>query len=126
MTARPSFLFIVTDQHRADWLGCMGHPVLKTPNIDALARTGKMFTDFHLASPVCMPNRGVLMTGGHRLKCYRSEARGELYDLREDLDECRNPWNDAAHSVTKADLSAALTDGLANQVDASPLSQRLA
>lgn len=73
---RPSFLFIVADQHRADWLGCTGHPVLKTPNIDALAHTGT--------------------------------------------------WNDAAHSVTKADLSAALIDELANQVDASPLSQRLA
>lgn len=63
MTAQPNFLFFITDQHRADWLGCMGHPVVKTPNIDAIAEIGTKFTDFHVASPVCMPNRGALMTG---------------------------------------------------------------
>ncbi len=60
---RPNILLIITDQHRADWLGCMGHPVLKTPNIDALANTGVVFDDFHVAAPVCMPNRASLMTG---------------------------------------------------------------
>lgn len=37
MTDRPNFPFFITDQQRADWLGCYGHPVLKTPNIDAIA-----------------------------------------------------------------------------------------
>lgn len=60
---RPNFLYIMTDQHRADWLGCYGHPVVKTPNIDALAAKGARFADFHVASPVCMPNRGAFMTG---------------------------------------------------------------
>ena len=63
MTDRPNFLYIITDQHRADWLGCAGHPVVKTPNIDALAARSTRFTDFHTASPVCMPNRASLMTG---------------------------------------------------------------
>ncbi|PWE30394.1 sulfatase [Pararhodobacter marinus] len=60
---RPNFLYIMTDQHRADWLGCAGHPVVKTPNIDALAARGTRFSDFHVASPVCMPNRASFMTG---------------------------------------------------------------
>ena len=63
MTKKPNFLFIITDQHRADWLGCAGHPVVKTPNIDAIAAQGTRFTDFHVALPVCMPNRASLMTG---------------------------------------------------------------
>ncbi|MEM8825103.1 MAG: sulfatase-like hydrolase/transferase [Pseudomonadota bacterium] len=63
MTDKPNFLFFITDQHRADWLGCAGHPVLRTPNIDAIAREGTMFSKFHVASPVCMPNRASLMTG---------------------------------------------------------------
>lgn len=63
MTNKPNFLFFITDQHRADWLGCMGHPVLKTPHIDALAAQGSMFHNFHVAAPVCMPNRASLMTG---------------------------------------------------------------
>ena len=37
MSKRPNFLFFMTDQHRADWLGCAGHPVLKTPHIDSIA-----------------------------------------------------------------------------------------
>lgn len=63
MTARPSFLVIMTDQHRADWLGCAGHPVVRTPAIDALAARGTRFSRYHVASPVCMPNRASFMTG---------------------------------------------------------------
>ena len=63
MTKAPNFLFFITDQHRADWLGCSGHPVVKTPNIDAIAADGTLFEDFHVALPVCMPNRASLMTG---------------------------------------------------------------
>ena len=37
---QPNFLFIITDQHRADYLGCYGHPIVKTPNIDAIAARG--------------------------------------------------------------------------------------
>ncbi|WP_390913443.1 sulfatase-like hydrolase/transferase [Pseudosulfitobacter sp. SM2401] len=63
MSKRPNFLFLITDQQRADWLGCYGHPVLKTPNIDAIAAKGTRFDNFHVASPVCMPNRASLLTG---------------------------------------------------------------
>ncbi|MEM9578997.1 MAG: sulfatase-like hydrolase/transferase [Pseudomonadota bacterium] len=63
MSKRPNFILFITDQHRGDWLGCAGHPVVKTPNIDALAGKGTRFTDFHVATPVCMPNRASLLTG---------------------------------------------------------------
>ena len=63
MTKQPNFLFLITDQQRADWLGCYGHPVLKTPNIDALAAQGTRMENFYVASPVCMPNRASLLTG---------------------------------------------------------------
>ncbi len=59
---RPSFVVYVTDQHRADFMSCAGHPVLQTPNIDALAARGLLFKRFYVASPVCMPNRASLMT----------------------------------------------------------------
>ncbi len=60
---RPNFLFFMTDQHRADWLGCYGHPVVKTPSIDSIAASGTRFDSFYVASPVCMPNRASFMTG---------------------------------------------------------------
>jgi len=63
MKKQPNFLYIMTDQHRADWLGCYGHPVVRTPNIDAIASTGTRFEQFFVASPVCMPNRASFMTG---------------------------------------------------------------
>ncbi|NRB02174.1 MAG: sulfatase-like hydrolase/transferase [Rhodobacteraceae bacterium] len=63
MAKQPNFLFFITDQHRADWLGCYGHPVVKTPNIDAIAKRGTRFDRFMTASPVCMPNRASLLTG---------------------------------------------------------------
>ena len=60
---RPNFIVIITDQQRADYLGCFGHPFLKTPAIDGLAREGTRFTRFYVSSPVCMPNRATFMTG---------------------------------------------------------------
>lgn len=63
MTKRPNFLFIMTDQHRADHLGCYGNPIVKTPAIDAIANKGVRFDRFHVANPICMPNRASIMTG---------------------------------------------------------------
>jgi len=63
MTDHPNFLFIITDQQRADYLGCTGHPVLRTPHIDSIAARGRRFDRFYVANPVCMPNRATLVTG---------------------------------------------------------------
>jgi arylsulfatase A-like enzyme len=63
MSKRPNFILFITDQQRADFLGCYGHPVLRTPNIDSIAARGTAFDRFYVASPVCMPNRASLMTG---------------------------------------------------------------
>jgi arylsulfatase A-like enzyme len=60
---RPNFLFIITDQHRADHLGCCGNPIVQTPNIDSLAASGARFERFYTATPICMPNRATFMTG---------------------------------------------------------------
>ena len=63
MSKRPNFLFIITDQHRADHLGCYGNSVVKTPNIDSLANKGTRWGSFYVANPICMPNRASIMTG---------------------------------------------------------------
>lgn len=61
--ARPNFLLIMTDQQRADHLGCYGNRIVATPHIDGLARRGAAFDRFTVACPICMPNRATLMTG---------------------------------------------------------------
>lgn len=63
MTKRPNFLFIVTDQHRADHLGCYGNAIVKTPHIDGMADRGQRWEKFYVANPICMPNRASIMTG---------------------------------------------------------------
>lgn len=61
--SRPNFLVIMTDQQRADHLGCYGNDIVRTPNIDALAARGTRFERFYVANPICQPNRATLATG---------------------------------------------------------------
>ena len=63
MSTQPHLLFIFTDQQRADCLGCAGHPLLKTPNMDRLAREGIRFTHCCTSSPLCVPARISITTG---------------------------------------------------------------
>src|SRR6187455_1526403 len=60
---RPNVLFIAIDDQN-DWIGCLGgHPQVKTPNIDALAKRGTLFTNAHCQAPLCNPSRTSVMTG---------------------------------------------------------------
>ena len=59
----PNILFIVADQLAAHFLPAYGHPVVKTPNLDELARGGAVFENFYTPSPLCAPARASLMSG---------------------------------------------------------------
>lgn len=67
-----NILYLNPDQMRADFLGCYGHPVSQTPNIDRLAAEGTRFAQCHAQHTVCTPSRCSFMTGwyphvrGHR------------------------------------------------------------
>ena len=65
-------IFFITDQQRADHLGCAGNPIVQTPNIDKLASEGVLFTNGYVANPTCMPNRSSIMTGQYPNTCVRS------------------------------------------------------
>lgn len=60
---RPNILFILSDQHRADYLGTVGHAFLQTPHLDALARESVLFARAYCGNPLCVPSRMALMTG---------------------------------------------------------------
>jgi len=60
---RPNFVFVFADDWGWGDLGCYGHPVIRTPNLDRLARAGTAFTQFYVASGVCSPSRTAIMTG---------------------------------------------------------------
>jgi len=63
MNSQPSFLVFCVDQMQSYCLGCNGHPVVKTPNIDALAARGVNFLRGYCNNPVCMPSRASMITG---------------------------------------------------------------
>jgi arylsulfatase A-like enzyme len=60
---RPNILCFVTDQQRADHLGCYGNTTVQTPNIDRIAAEGVTFNHAYVSNPLCMPNRASLFTG---------------------------------------------------------------
>lgn len=63
MPERRNVLFILADQLQAFSLGCMGHPHIHSPNLDALAAGGTLFRHAYSEFPVCTQYRGALMTG---------------------------------------------------------------
>ncbi len=60
---RPNVLFVTTDQQRYDTLGVTGNSRVRTPNLDALAARGTLFTRGCIQGTVCIPSRASLMTG---------------------------------------------------------------
>jgi len=60
--SRPNVLFLICDDLNCD-LGCYGHPLVKSPNIDRLARRGVRFANTYCQYPLCGPSRASFMTG---------------------------------------------------------------
>ena len=62
-TKKPNIVLIISDQFRADNLGCMGmNPMNLTPNLDAMARRGTLFRSACVNQPVCAPARATMFT----------------------------------------------------------------
>lgn len=60
---KPNLLFIMTDQQRADAIGIAGNGIIKTPNLDRLAKQGAYFRNTYTQCAVCAPARATLLTG---------------------------------------------------------------
>ena len=71
---KPNVVFLLADDMGWGDLGCYGHPVIKSPNLDQLAAEGTLLTDCYSASPNCSPARTAILTG-------RSPYRVGMYDF---------------------------------------------
>ncbi len=60
---RPNIIFLLTDDQRDNTFSAMGHPWVKTPNLDQLMKGGVRFSNTYIATPVCAPSRISLLTG---------------------------------------------------------------
>lgn len=60
---RPNIIFLLTDDHKLDALGCMGNRVIRTPNLDRLSREGVTFDRHCVTTAICMTSRASIFTG---------------------------------------------------------------
>src|SRR5262245_27222244 len=60
---RPNIILILVDDLRWDELGCIGHAVARTPNIDRIASEGALFHNAFATTPLCSPSRASFLTG---------------------------------------------------------------
>jgi len=78
----PNILWInIEDQH--PWYGVYGEKVVKTPNIDALAREGVVFERTYAATPVCSPSRSALITGSYPIRIGAHDHRSSRVPYAE-------------------------------------------
>lgn len=61
--AQKNVVVIMSDEHDPRIMGCSGHPFVKTPHLDALARRGVRFSNAYTPSPICVPARAAFATG---------------------------------------------------------------
>jgi uncharacterized sulfatase len=77
--SKPNIIFVMADDLGYGDLGCYGQKLIKTPNLDRMAKEGIRFTQFYAGCTVCAPSRSVLMTGQHMGHTHvRGNAGGEM------------------------------------------------
>lgn len=64
--APPNIVFLMTDNHRWNLLGCAGNDIIRTPHIDALAARGARFTESFCTTSICAATRASILTGEFR------------------------------------------------------------
>lgn len=84
---KPNIIYILADDLGYGELGVYGQEKIETPNIDALAKNGMLFTQHYTSAPVCAPARYMLMTGKHAGHAYirgndEWGERGKVWDYR--------------------------------------------
>lgn len=80
---KPNILLITCDQWRGDSLSAAGHPVVRTPNTDELAREGVLFARHYAGAAPCSPARACLYTGLYQMN-NRVCRNGTPLDARHD------------------------------------------
>lgn len=100
---RTNILFLMTDQHRVDTLGCYGNPKAATPVLDELARTGTRFERWYTPTAICTPARASLLTGQapfrHKLLANHERNVGYLEDLADGVFTFPKALQDAGYNT---------------------------
>jgi len=77
---RANVIYLMTDDQRADTLGCMGNKIIQTPNIDEMARDGVIFDNAFVTTAICMTSRACVLTGQYAARHGITSFRDNLTD----------------------------------------------
>lgn len=81
---RPNIILCMADDLGWGDVGYNGHPHIKTPNLDAMAKAGARLDRFYVGSPLCVMSRAGLLTGRIATRCGISNHRGAVSHLRDE------------------------------------------
>lgn len=93
LSKQPNIIYILGDDHRAEYMGCSGHPIVETPNLDKLANEGVRFENAFCTSPLCTPSRVCHYLGQWERK------HGVNFNSSSSLTE--NAWENSFPAVLK-------------------------
>ncbi len=106
---KPNFVFIFADDLGWGDLGCYGNRQIKTPNLDELAKKGKLFTQFYVSGSVCSPSRAAIMTSHFPA---RHAVHGHFATHKQNEARAMPNWLDPkVHTVTKLLKNTGYTTG---------------
>ncbi|MCT4646834.1 MAG: arylsulfatase [Carboxylicivirga sp.] len=101
LPTKPNIIYILADDLGYGDIGCYGQQVIKTPNIDQLAKEGIRFTQHYAGSTVCAPSRSALLTGLHTGHTFvRGNGQFQLREDKEDITIARLLKNAGYHTAT--------------------------
>ena len=89
-TSKPNIIFLLTDDHRFNALGVMGNPLIKTPQLDGLARRGTLYKKAYVTTSICCVSRASLLSG--------------QYMSRHKIEDFNTPFSPEAHQQTYPQL----------------------
>lgn len=81
---KPNIIFVLSDDHRWNALGCMGNPIIQTPNLDALAAKGTLFKNAFVTTSICCCSRASILSGQYTARHGIIDFLGEMTDTAED------------------------------------------
>ncbi|MBU3666490.1 MAG: sulfatase [Chthoniobacterales bacterium] len=81
--ARPNIVFLLADDLRVGAMGFEGHPLVKTPNLDALAKRGLVFNNSFVTTPICSVSRASILSGQYARRHGVNDFQTALPDLRQ-------------------------------------------
>ena len=93
----PSILLITADQLRYDALGCAGNEVVQTPHLDALAKSGVLFTSCYTPNPICVPARASITTGNYSHRATGTKNNTGL--IRDGQNKIAEVFNEAGYET---------------------------